>query len=129
MIYSYSEKWLLKINKNINLFSNKIANQHLISSLSFSVELQLIRAYSTVTLALLSMQVEVLLIPNKFWLKKPEDQGSFISPYSQTPTKRSPSIIRTLIKFPNSSLLSYCKFDLWWPNTVFKSLCLILHNF
>ena len=38
------------------------------------MELQLIRPNSIVTLALLSAQMEVLLIPKKFWLKKPEDQ-------------------------------------------------------
>ena len=38
------------------------------------MELQLIRPHSIVTLALLSAQMEVLLIPKKFWLKKREDQ-------------------------------------------------------
>ena len=38
------------------------------------MELQLIRPHSIVTLALLSAQMEVMLIPKTFWLKKPEDQ-------------------------------------------------------
>jgi len=38
------------------------------------MELQLLRAHSTGTLALLSTQIEVLLIPKQFGLKKPEDQ-------------------------------------------------------
>ena len=38
------------------------------------MELQFIRAYSTVTFALHSTQMEVLLISKQFELKKPEDQ-------------------------------------------------------
>ena len=38
------------------------------------MELQLIRLHSIVILALLSIQMEVLLTPKKFWFKRPEDQ-------------------------------------------------------
>ena len=38
------------------------------------MELQLIRTHNIVTLALLSAQMEVMLIPKRFWLKKTEDQ-------------------------------------------------------
>ena len=51
--------------------------------------------HSTVTLALLSTQMEVLLIPKKFWLKKPEDQYLLLN------------VILTLINYLSICVTSY----------------------
>ena len=47
----------------------------------FKIELQFIRGHSTVTLALLSTQIEVLLIPKQFGLKVSEDQYLLLNVY------------------------------------------------
>ena len=65
------------------------------------MELQLIRPHSTVTLALLSAQIKVLLIPKKFWLKKSEDQYFFLN------------VILTLINYQSRLLINYSTLNLF----------------
>ena len=59
------------------------------------MEVQLIRAHSTVTFALLSTQVEVLLIAKQFGLKKPGDQNLL------------PNVILTLINYLSLRVRNY----------------------
>ena len=98
ILHNYSEKWLLKINlkKTKTLIFQKQNRKSTRDKFSFFLNgTPMIRPHSTVTLALISAQMVVLLIPKKLWLKKPEDQYLLLN------------VILTLINYLSIHVINY----------------------
>ena len=125
MLHDYSEKRLLKSNLKKTktlIFQTQNGKSTSDKSSFFKMELQLIRAHSTVTLALLSTQVEVLKIAKQFGLKKPGDQKLLLNVILTLINYLSLRVRNYLILYFFSFVYTDLKFGEFYDNMNIKKL-------